>query len=186
MEGIQIKGNGEVQNMLDLITSLGISTIFAVAIIYLILLFQFKSLSKPFIILSSIPLSFIGCGFGLWIFNLNIQAMALLGLVTLFGIVVNNSILLIEVMDAETKLGNTCYEACINAVNTRFRPIMLSSVTTCIGLVPLILSKDPMTAPMASTLLFGLLFSTILTMVVVPVLYTIHTERKEKSSLKSN
>ncbi len=183
LEGITITGKGEVNNMLDLMLALITSAGLAVMLIYLILIFQFKNLSKPLIVLASIPLSFIGCGFGLWIFKMDIQAMALLGLVSLFGIVVNNSILLIEVMDAKIKEGIGVEESCKSAVKLRFRPILLSSTTTCIGLVPLIISGDPMTAPMASVLLFGLLFSTVLTMVVVPTLYAMHAQRVERKKL---
>ena len=85
----------------------------------------------------------------------------------------NNGILLIEAMDELRRQGASLMDACRQAVAARFRPIMMSSTTTCIGLVPLILAGDPMTAPMASVLLFGLLFSTVLTMVVVPVLYSL-------------
>ncbi len=184
LEGVTITGKGEVNNMLDLILALIVSAGLAVMFIYLILILQFKNLKKPLIILASIPLSFIGCGFGLWIFSMDIQAMALLGLVSLFGIVVNNSILLIEVMDSKIKEGISVKETCRSAVKLRFRPIILSSTTTCIGLVPLIISGDPMTAPMASVLLFGLLFSTILTMVVVPTLYAIQAESAQRKQQK--
>ncbi len=183
-EGIKIESKGEVSNMLGLISSLGIAALFAVIVIYLILLIQFKSMKKPLIILVSIPLSFIGSGFGLWIFDMDIQAMALLGLVTLFGIVVNNSILLIEVMDAQIRAGSSLVDACQAAVDKRFRPIMLSSITTCIGLVPLIISGDSMTAPMASVLLFGLLFSTFLTLVIVPTLYAIQSKKGTRKRVK--
>ncbi len=178
LQGVSIDSKGEVSNMMDLIVSLIFSAGFAIMLIYIILLFQFKTLKKPLIVLASIPLSFIGCGFGLWIFKMDIQAMALLGLVSLFGIVVNNSILLIEVMDTRLKAGDVAEVACMKAVQLRFRPIMLSTITTCIGLVPLILSADPMSAPMASVLLFGLLFSTVLTMVVVPTIYAIVEGKK--------
>ncbi len=180
LQGVSIYSKGEVSNMLDLVGALVLSSGLAVMLIYIILLFQFKTLKKPLIVLASIPLSFIGCGFGLWIFQMDIQAMALLGLVSLFGIVVNNSILLIEVMDTQIKVGDAVETACIKAVKLRFRPIMLSTITTCIGLVPLIISADPMSAPMASVLLFGLLFSTILTMVVVPTIYAIVIDKSKK------
>ncbi len=172
---------GEVSKMSDLVVSLAYSASAAVLLIYVILLLQFKNFKRPFIILISIPLSFIGCGFGLWLFNMDIQATALLGLVSLFGIVVNNSILLIEEIKRETDNGIEVEEACINAVSIRFRPIMLSSITTCIGLVPLILSGDPMTSPMASVLLFGLLFSTLLTIVVIPTIYSFSKNKKKKA-----
>ncbi len=178
LDGVKIDGLGEVKNMMDLISNLGISSLVAVILIYFILAMQFRSYKLPFIVLSSIPLSLIGCGFGLWIFNMDIQVMALLGLVSLFGIVVNNGILLVEVMVEKTKEGKGIDEACKLAVSERYRPIFMSSITTCIGLVPLIISGDAMSAPMASVLLFGLLFSTILTMVVVPTLYAYQMRNK--------
>ncbi len=179
-ENITFTGLGEVKNMMDLVSDLGLSSIIAVIVIYLILVIQFKSYNLPIIILSSIPLSLIGCGFGLWVFNMDIQVMALLGLTSLFGIVVNNGILLVEAMKEKLSLGLELNEACIAAVDERYRPIFMSSITTCIGLVPLILSGDAMTAPMASVLLFGLLFSTILTMVVVPTLFAFQMQKKVK------
>ncbi len=168
---VTIVEQGEMSNMLSLIVNLIKAAGVAVLIIYVILLLQFKDFAKPLNVLTSIPLSLIGCCFGLWILNMDLQAMALLGVVSLFGIVVNNGILLIEVIDAKRAEGQTVEEACRTAVAARFRPIMISSITTCIGLIPLILAKDPMSAPMAVTLMFGLMFSTVLTMVVVPTIY---------------
>ncbi len=179
-EGITIIERGEMSNMMSLIGNLGFAAVIAVILIYIILLLQFKSFAKPLNILTSIPLSLIGCCLGLWILKMDIQVMALLGLVSLFGIVVNNGILLIEVIDEKRGTGASVQEACTMAVKLRFRPIMLSSVTTCIGLVPLLLSNDPMTSPMAAVLLFGLIFSTFLTMVVVPTIYNFQEKRREK------
>lgn len=178
LSGITIESHGEVSNMMDLIVSLAYAAVVAIFIIYLVLRMQFKNYSQPIIILTSIPLSFIGCGFGLWIFNMDIQAMALVGLVSLFGIVVNNGILLLEVINDRLSLGYNVTEACMEALSERYRPILLSAITTCIGLVPLILSGDGMTAPMASVLLFGLMFSTLLTMVVVPTLFALMHRKK--------
>jgi multidrug efflux pump subunit AcrB len=162
---------GELKNITDLVSNLGISALIVIALIYMILLVQFDKLSKPLIIMTSIPLSLTGVFLGLFIFQIDIQAMALLGAVSLIGIVVNNGILLMEVMDEGVRLGKSVISSCKDAVDARYRPIMLTTMTTCIGLVPLILSNDPMTAPMALVLFFGLLMSTILTMVIVPVLY---------------
>ena len=97
--------------------------------------------------------------------------MAILGLVSLFGIVINNGIILVEYMDAALQNGATIEDACRESVDKRFRAIFLSAMTTCIGLLPLIISGNPLTAPMAAVLLFGLLFSTVLTMIGVPVMY---------------
>ncbi len=171
-DGVSVKFNGEMTQMMTLIGNLAVAGGISIILIYIVLLLQFDKLLKPLIILVSIPLSFIGSFLGLYIFNIDLQAMALLGLVSLIGIVVNNGIILVEVMDTQIKLGYSVYDACVSAVDKRYRAITLSTITTCIGLVPLIMSKDPLSAPMALVLLFGLLFSTILTMVVVPVLYS--------------
>ena len=167
----KIDYKGELKNITDLVSNLGVSALIVIALIYMILLVQFDKLSKPLIIMTSIPLSLTGVFLGLYIFQIDIQAMALLGAVSLIGIVVNNGILLMEVMDEGVRLGKSVISSCKDAVDQRYRPIMLTTLTTCIGLVPLILSNDPMTAPMALVLFFGLLMSTILTMVIVPVLY---------------
>ena len=180
LEGIEIYSRGETANMMALIGDLGVAAFLAILVIYVILLLQFRDFTKPLNVLTSIPLSLIGCCLGLWLFRMDVQVMALLGLVSLFGIVVNNGILLIEVIDTERAAGRDIRTACREAVIQRIRPIMLSSVTTCIGLVPLILNRDPMTAPMASVLLFGLLLSTVLTLVVVPTLYTLREENRAR------
>lgn len=183
-EGVTIVEQGEMSNMMGLIGSLGVAAVVAVLGIYIILLLQFKDFAKPLNVLTSIPLSLIGCFFGLWILRMDLQVMALLGLVSLFGIVVNNGILLIEVIDAQRSEGVAVRQACKMAVALRFRPIMLSSVTTCIGLVPLIIANDPMTSPMAVVLLFGLIFSTVLTMVVVPTIYCMREEDRMKKAIR--
>lgn len=180
LDGVKIVERGETSNMIGLVKNLGIAAIFAILGIYVILLLQFRSFTKPLNVLTSIPLSLIGCCLGLWLFRMDIQVMALLGLVSLFGIVVNNGILLIEVIDQQRAQGVDIETACQEAVRQRFRPIMLSSITTCIGLVPLVLAGDPMAAPMASVLLFGLLLSTVLTLVVVPTIYMLQSGHKCK------
>jgi len=162
---------GEAEEIKELLETLIPAVAGALLLIYLILLIQFKSFKKPFIILASIPLSLIGCCFGLFIFQMDIQAMAILGLVSLFGIVINNGIILVEYMDMAVAEGHSVDAACRESVDKRFRAIFLSAMTTCIGLMPLIISQNPLTAPMASVLLFGLLFSTVLTMIGVPVMY---------------
>jgi multidrug efflux pump subunit AcrB len=171
--------------MMSLIGNLGYTGTAAVLAIFIIIYLQFKNIKKPLIIITSIPLSLIGCCLGLWMFGMDLQAMALLGAVSLFGIVVNNAIILMEYIDFGVAKDRDAVTACKDAISMRYRAIMMTSITTCIGLVPLITAKDPMTAPMASVLLFGLLFSTILTMVVVPVLYvSAQTEKEKKRNTK--
>lgn len=175
-EGVTISYTGELKNIMDLISNLGYSAAAALGLIYMVLLVQFKKFSKPWIILTSVPLSLTGVFLGLFVFQVDIQAMALLGAVSLFGIVVNNGIILTEVMDEGVRQGLSVKDACRQAVGVRYRPILLTAITTCAGLVPLILTRDPMSSPMALVLFFGLIVSTVLTMVIVPVLYylTVH------------
>ena len=175
---VEVVYRGELSNITDLISNLGISSLAVIAIIYLILVFQFNNLRQPLIILASIPLSLSGVFLGLVLFRVDIQAMALLGAVSLIGIVVNNGILLVEVINSAMNEGLTIHEALFRALAERYRPITLTTLTTIIGVIPLILSSDPLTSPMALVLFFGLAMSTILTMVVIPTLvYMVHPNK---------
>ncbi len=151
----------------------GNAAIFALFLIFVILLIQFNSFSQPLVILLSVPLSLIGSILGLHIFNQPLSFTALLGIVSLIGIVVNNAILLIDFMNQARKEGMSITNACIDSVGKRFRPIILSSVTTIMGLLPLAVSGSDLFAPMAVALMCGLIVSTMLTMVVVPVMYSV-------------
>jgi multidrug efflux pump len=186
-QSVRVSTEGELKNIMDLVQNLGISAIAAIALIYMILLVQFVKFKKPLIILTSIPLSLTGVFLGLFIFNVDIQAMALLGTVSLIGIVVNNGILLLEVVDEHLRDGYDLMDSIVYAVELRYRPIILTTTTTAIGLLPLIIANDPMTAPMALVLFFGLLSSTVLTLVIVPVLISlIYDERQKKTISKTS
>ncbi len=146
-------------------------TIFAVCAVYVILMVQFYSFKIPLIIFTTIPLSALGSVIGLYLFKQPLSFTALLGIVSLFGIVVNNAIVLIDFINAEIRAGSGVEHACINAVSKRMRPILLSTITTVMGLVPLVMSGSPMFMPMAIALMSGLLISTLLTLIVIPVVY---------------
>lgn len=170
LSDIEVNYRGELSNITDLISNLGVSSLAVIAVIYLILVFQFNNLKQPLIILLSIPLSLSGVFLGLSLFRVDIQAMALLGAVSLIGIVVNNGILLVEVINSSLSDGLSLEAAIFQALKERYRPITLTTLTTIIGVIPLILSNDPLTSPMALVLFFGLFMSTLLTMVVIPTL----------------
>lgn len=183
---VQVKAEGEFKNIMDLVSNLGISAVAAIILIYMILLVQFIKFKKPFIILASIPLSLTGVFLGLYLFRVDIQAMALLGAVSLIGIVVNNGILLLEVVDEHLKDGYPIVDSIFYSVELRYRPIILTTTTTAIGLIPLILANDPMTAPMALVLFFGLISSTILTLIIVPVLVSIMYDKQTPKVLSKD
>lgn len=165
--------DGEEEQIIENFGSAGISAIFAVFFIYMILLFQFKDLRQPFIILITVPLSSAGALFGLFIMNQPISFTGLIGIISLIGIVVNNAIVLIDYINMKRKEGKSIEEAAKEASGIRLRPIILSTVTTISGLIPLLLSNSELFKPMAVALVFGLLVSTLLTLVFIPLMYII-------------
>ena len=165
--------DGEAEKIVENFGSAGVSAIFAVFFIYLILLFQFKDFRQPFIILFTLPLSSAGALFGLFIMNQPISFTGLIGMISLIGIVVNNAIVLIDYINMKRKEGKNVEEAAKEASGIRLRPIILSTVTTISGLIPLLLSNSELFKPMAVALVFGLLVSTLLTLVFIPLMYII-------------
>lgn len=145
----------------------------AAAFIYLILVFQFFNLSKPLIIMGTIPLSFIGVIWGLKLTGYPVGFMALMGTVSLMGIVVNNGIVLLDYINTLSKSGMDIIEAVREASITRLRPIMIGMLTTVIGLVPMGIAGGSLWAPLAYSLIFGLFVSSILTMIVIPAAFLV-------------
>jgi len=163
--------DGEEQSIDEEFGSIGSGAVLALFLIYLILLLEFESFLQPLIIFLTIPLSAVGSILGLYLFRQPLSFTALFGLVSLFGVVVNNAIILIDYMNAERAQGKDIRTACLDAVQKRFRPIMLTTLTTVIGLVPMVLSRTALFTPMAISLMSGLLVSTLLTLVVIPLVY---------------
>ena len=146
----------------------------AFMIILLLMVTQFNSIRKPLIILSTIPLGIIGVSFGLYVMDSYFGFMTLLGVISLAGIVINNAIVLLERIKTEEQDNKrNSYDAIIEACISRFRPILLTTITTIFGLIPLWYSGGIMWEPMAIAIIFGLMFSTILTLGFVPVLYSL-------------
>ncbi len=175
---VSVLFDGEREKILEYFGDLGISAIFAILAVYLILLFQFGSFMQPLIILVTIPLSVIGSIFGVALFRQPLSFTALLGIVSLAGIVVNNAILLIDFINEERRRGKSIAAACMDAVEKRFRPIMLTTITTVIGLIPLAMGGSSLMVPMAISLMSGLMVSTLLTLVIIPVVYVIFQKEK--------
>ena len=143
-------------------------------IILLLLVTQFNSLRKPFVILLTIPLGLVGVAYGLLISGSVFGFFTILGLVALSGIVINNAIVLLDRIDIEIEQnGLAPAQAVPVACRQRLRPILLTTATTIGGMMPLWLSHDPMFETMAVTIMFGLLFATLLTLLFIPVIYTI-------------
>lgn len=178
--GTKISFDGEREAIADNFGTMGILGIGAIFLIYIILMIQFNSFIHPIIILLTIPLSLIGSIVGLFVFKQPLSMTAFLGIVALVGIVVNNGILLIEYLNETRREGATILQACLGAVEKRFNPIVLSSMTTVLGLLPLAISGSSLFAPMAVALMSGLMLSTFSTMIIVPVFYSLVESRKEE------
>jgi len=171
------RGDNELTN--QILGSILIAFIVALIVIYLIMYFQFKSFVQPLIILMSIPLSFIGSLSALLAMNESITLTGLLGLVSLVGIVVNNGILLVEYINRSLKEGNSVEDSCVLSVSRRLRPILLASLTTILGIVPLAVFGGDFFRPLAVTFMGGMLTSTLLVLFIIPQLYYI-TKRNKK------
>ncbi|MBN2224492.1 MAG: efflux RND transporter permease subunit [Deltaproteobacteria bacterium] len=175
---------GEYEDTREAYRSMVLSFILALSIIYGVLTVMFRSLSQPFIIMLAIPFAFIGVVFGLFIMGIDLSLNAVIGIVALLGIVVNNSILLVDFVNRARDRGADIYDAVIDSGKTRLRPIILTSLTTLLGLLPMAFGlggSEPYLAPMAISIFWGLLFSTPLTLFVVPCLYLIVEDIKKKS-----
>lgn len=173
LDDIDIVFDGEQAKIREHFGNIGTSSIFAVLVVFCILLVQFNSFTQPLIILITIPLSSIGSIIGLYVFRQPLSFMGLLGIVSLFGIVVNNAIILIDFINSERRKGKNIETACLEAVDKRFRPIILSTTTTVIGLTPLVFSGSDLFRPMSISLMCGLMISTLLTLVIIPIVYSI-------------
>ena len=153
-------------------------------LILILLVAQFNSFRKAGIIVLTMPLSFIGAVLGLGVMFAPFGFMVTLGLYSLAGIIINNAIVLIDRIDIERRDGASDYDAIVKACITRVRPIAMTTITTVAGLLPLILSHDPLFYGMASVIAFGLAVGTVLTLGVVPVLYAafFKASREESTS----
>lgn len=166
---LSLGGQAELRN--DTFTTLGIASVVAIIVVYFILFVQFNSFKLPLIILITVPLSFIGSGLLVGLTSTPISFTMIFGITSLIGIVVNMGILLIDYINRARIEGENVLDACVSAVERRLRPILLSSVTTIMGLIPLALFGGAFFTPMAVSLIGGLVASTILTIFVVPTLY---------------
>lgn len=179
-EGYSYEFGGESEDRLEAFESLIGPFFLAAALIYLILMFQFFDLKQPLIIMGTIPLSFIGVIWGLKITGYPLGFMAMMGAVSLMGIVVNNGIVLLDYINVLKRQGLESIEAVTQASTARLRPIMVGMVTTVIGLVPMGLRGGSLWAPMAYTIIFGLLVSSVLTVIVIPASYIAFEGKNEE------
>ncbi len=185
--GYTIEFGGDQQQMAESFGSLGQALILAILLVYMIMAAQFESLLHPFIIMFALPQTFIGVVFSLVITGRTLNVPAFIGVIMLAGIVVNNAIVLIDYINKLRARGYSCREAILEAGTVRLRPILMTTMTTVLGMFPLALgigSGSEVQAPMATVVIGGLLASTILTLLVVPVIYSIMEDLGNKVQRK--
>ncbi len=173
-EGYSIKMKGEDEQINDALDQLYLMLILAVIFIYLIMVAQFQSLLSPFIIMFTIPLAFTGGFLGLYLTGNEISVISMIGFVMLAGIIVNNGIVMVDYINQLRRKGADKKEAIIEAGSTRLRPILMTALTTILAMVTMALgvgSGSEMMQPMAIVIIGGLVYGTLLTLVVVPCIY---------------
>jgi len=174
---------GEGQQLNEAMTDLNIALILSIFIVYFILVSQFESFVLPFIIVGAIPLSVIGVFLGLFITGRKLDIMVMVGIIMLVGIVVNNAIVLIDYINLLRLRGSNMEEALIEAGETRLRPIVMTTLTTVFGMIPLAISRGEgaeMYNGMAIAVIFGLSLSTLLTLIIIPILYSLVENARTK------
>jgi HAE1 family hydrophobic/amphiphilic exporter-1 len=166
---------GESEDMIESFGYVGQSLILAVVLIYAILASQFRSFLQPFAIMLSLPLSLLGVAGMLYLVHDTLNMMSMIGLILLMGLVTKNAILVVDFTNTERRAGRTRHDALISAARIRLRPILMTTLAMIFGMLPLafeIGSGAEFRAPMARAVIGGLITSTLLTLLVVPVVYT--------------
>jgi hydrophobic/amphiphilic exporter-1 (mainly G- bacteria), HAE1 family len=170
----RVKMAGESEEIEESNKKFMFALILSVILIYMIMASQFESLSQPLVVMFTVPLSLIGVSFSLFITHTSISAIVLLGVIMLGGVVVNNGIVLIEYVNILREAGEDVVTACEKASIIRIRPILMTALTSIVGLLPLALGIGDgaeLRAPMAIVVMGGLITSTFLTLFVIPLLY---------------
>ena len=168
---------GDQQETADSISSMLVGFWIAMLAMYVLLTFEFRSYLQPLIIMAIIPFGLVGAVVGHLLLGLDLTLFSMFGLVALTGVVVNDSIVLLDFINHQVDDGVPLDEALVTAGQRRVRPILLTSVTTVAGLFPILLERSfqaQVIIPMATSLIFGLIASTLLVLILVPVLYSLH------------
>ncbi len=175
--GYRYSIGGEQESRQESFGGMAKAVMIALIAIFAVLVLQFRSFSQPLIVFSAIPLAVIGSIIALLITGYSFSFTAFVGITSLVGIVINNSIILVDYTNQLYRRDKDLLSALKEACETRFTPIILTTATTIGGLLPLTLGGGTMWAPMGWTIIGGLLASTMLTLIVVPVLYKIFTPK---------
>ena len=180
-EGVTVEFDGENEQIMNAMQQLLLMLLLGVVLVYLIMVAQFQSLKAPFIVMFTIPLAFTGGFLALLLSGIEVSVISLIGFVMLVGIIVNNGIVLVDYINQQRLAGMGLRDAIIDAGVTRLRPILMTSLTTILGLIVTALAKNAGTAliqPIALVCIGGLLYATLMTLFVVPCMYEILNKKE--------
>ena len=179
-DGVTVELGGQNAEMAVSFQSLRFAMILAIFLVYIVMAATFESFIHPFIVLFAVPMAVIGVVLGLLVTGTDISVMVLIGVILLIGIVVNNAIVLIDAVNRLRRAGLDKVEAVVRAGHLRLRPILMTTLTSVLGLLPMAISwgeGSELRAPLAITVLFGLSVSTLLTLIVIPAIYVLIPSR---------
>ncbi|NLN73358.1 MAG: efflux RND transporter permease subunit [Bacteroidales bacterium] len=183
-----IEVGGAYKDQQESFADLGLLMILSLTLVYIVMASQFESFRMPLIIMFSIPFSFTGVILALFITGIPLSVIAALGAILLIGIVVKNGIVLVDFINLMRDRGVPLYQAIEEAGRSRLRPVLMTAFTTILGLLPMALSTgegSEIWSPMGISVMGGLVFSTIITMIIIPVAYAIFTNKGERSEIKT-
>lgn len=181
--GIMVQISGAIEEQMEAFMDLALLIVVSLILVYLVMASQFESLKMPFIIMFSIPFAFSGVAIALFFTRTSLSVISGIGAVLLIGIVVKNAIVLVDFINLMRERGNELYRAILISGRSRLRPVLMTSATTILAMMPLAISKgsgSELWKPMGIAVIGGLIFSTFVTLVLVPVVYAIFAKRGER------
>jgi HAE1 family hydrophobic/amphiphilic exporter-1 len=184
---VMIEVGGAYEDQMDSFKDLGLLLLLSLVLVYIVMASQFESLKMPLIIMMSIPFAFTGVILALLITGTNLSVIAALGAIMLVGIVVKNAIVLVDYINLMRERGMDLDQAIVESGKSRLRPVLMTALTTILGMLPLALSTgegSEIWSPMGISVIGGLLFSTVITMIIVPVIYRIFATKGERNKTK--
>jgi HAE1 family hydrophobic/amphiphilic exporter-1 len=182
--GVMVQISGAIQDQMEAFGDIAFLIVVSLILVYLVMASQFESLRMPFIIMFSIPFAFSGVAIALFLTNTTLSIISAIGVVMLIGIVVKNAIVLVDFINLMRDRGNELYRAIEMSGRSRLRPVLMTTMTTILGMLPLALSSgsgSELWSPMGISVIGGLIFSTLITLILVPVVYAIFAKRGERA-----
>jgi len=174
-ESFQTSLSGPSRDFSESSSNTSFAFILALLLIYLVLAGQFESFKDPFIIMITVPLAIAGAVLCLWLFNQTLNIFSEIGMITLIGLVTKNGILIVEFANKKREIGMTKFQAVVEAATQRLRPILMTSLATSLGALPIALSLGDAASsrvPLGIVIVGGIIFSLVLTLFVIPAIYT--------------